>query len=178
LSLSCQLNNQKIGLIDGDESAEHAAIRELKEETGYVAHKIVHVSQESFGDLGASNSCSKIVHVNVDGDDPLNQNPQKHNDEGEFTEVVLVPLNQLFESLVEFQKKGYGIAAVLHAFAYGLHFAQQWTTDYTSVCIRGGHMINQNVFATTKRLRIRNIVSTLFMGDTLQNYLKISVKIE
>jgi 8-oxo-dGTP pyrophosphatase MutT (NUDIX family) len=119
------------GLIDGDESAEHAAIRELKEETGYVAHKIVHVSQESFGDLGASNSCSKIVHVNVDGDDPLNQNPQKHNDEGEFTEVVLVPLNQLFESLVEFQKKGYGIAAVLHAFAYGLHFAQQWTTDYS-----------------------------------------------
>jgi hypothetical protein len=72
----------------------------LKEETGYVANKILHVSLESFSDLGICNACSKIVHLEVDGDDPVNQNPQKHNDEGEYTEVILVPLNQLYQSLV------------------------------------------------------------------------------
>lgn len=54
------------GLIDAGETAEEAAIRELKEETGYSVLKVVHVSKPSYTSSGLTNEKIQYVHVIVD----------------------------------------------------------------------------------------------------------------
>ncbi|KPP63672.1 ADP-sugar pyrophosphatase-like [Scleropages formosus] len=95
------------GLIDDNETAEAAALRELKEETGYKG-EVVGITPVTCLDPGLSNCTTYIVTVNINGDDPDNLHPsQKLGErtqhgcdicEGEFVEVILLPLD-------EFQKK-------------------------------------------------------------------------
>lgn len=91
------------GLIDNDETAEMAALRELKEETGYKG-EVVGVTPVTCLDPGLSNCTTQIVMVNINGDDVENLNPTQELGEGEFVEVILLPVD-------EFQKK---IDEVLH----------------------------------------------------------------
>ncbi|XP_070996788.1 ADP-sugar pyrophosphatase-like isoform X2 [Oncorhynchus clarkii lewisi] len=62
------------GLIDEGESAEIAALRELKEETGYKG-EVVGVTPVTCLDPGLSNCTTQIVMVNINGDDLENTNP-------------------------------------------------------------------------------------------------------
>lgn len=81
------------GLVDPQEKPEVTAVRELKEETGYVG--TVDTSFES-NELcmspGLCDETIQLVVVNVDLDDPKNLNPEQDQDEGESIKVKRVPL--------------------------------------------------------------------------------------
>ncbi|XP_071057840.1 ADP-sugar pyrophosphatase isoform X2 [Pseudochaenichthys georgianus] len=62
------------GLIDERESAEVAALRELKEETGFRG-EVVGVTPVTCLDPGLSNCTTQIVMVNINGDEGENINP-------------------------------------------------------------------------------------------------------
>lgn len=59
------------GLIDAGESAAEAALRELKEETGY-AGTVVEVSPVCYSDPGMSNANMQFAVVAVDASAPEN----------------------------------------------------------------------------------------------------------
>lgn len=84
------------GLIDKNESASDAAVRELKEETG-LAGKVVSVSPEIVSDPGLSNANMQFVVVECEvGDGEL---PVQELDEGEFIERRVVVIDELFDTL-------------------------------------------------------------------------------
>nr|XP_057933361.1 ADP-sugar pyrophosphatase isoform X2 [Doryrhamphus excisus] len=73
------------GLIDEGESAEAAALRELKEETGYKG-EVVGVTPVTCLDPGLSNCTTQIVMVNINGDEMENINPtQQLGEEAQFS---------------------------------------------------------------------------------------------
>ncbi|XP_064095277.1 uncharacterized protein LOC135207474 [Macrobrachium nipponense] len=108
------------GLVDDNESAEDAALRELKEETGYTG-VITGISGIVALDPGISNITMKIVSVKVDGSASVNQNVSKVcGVDGEHTEVLLVPLSSLQSALAEFASAGMIVDSRVGAFALGL----------------------------------------------------------
>lgn len=92
------------GLIDEGETAEVAALRELKEETGYKG-EVVGVTPVTCLDPGLSNCTTQIVMVNINGDDPDNIHPTQQLGEGEFVEVILLPLDEFQGKIDELMKK-------------------------------------------------------------------------
>jgi 8-oxo-dGTP pyrophosphatase MutT (NUDIX family) len=96
------------GLIDAGEDPEQAAIRELKEETGYVGRteraELKSSSSPKSVDFGAplstvlayepglTNSCFRLVQVQVDGALPPNQHPEPECEADENIAVHLLPL--------------------------------------------------------------------------------------
>ncbi|RMD43195.1 hypothetical protein DV735_g1903, partial [Chaetothyriales sp. CBS 134920] len=87
------------GLIDAGETAEEAAVREMKEETGYEG---------------------KVIDVG-----PVLGMPEQKLDDGEHIERVVVRLDQLYERLLDWSAKDeFIVAGKLFYFAAGLHFAR------------------------------------------------------
>eukprot|EP01112_Ceratiomyxa_fruticulosa_P021696 TRINITY_DN7727_c0_g1_i1.p1 TRINITY_DN7727_c0_g1~~TRINITY_DN7727_c0_g1_i1.p1 ORF type:complete len:224 (-),score=68.86 TRINITY_DN7727_c0_g1_i1:90-686(-) len=112
------------GLLDKGESPEIAAKRELIEETGFIPKEVPYVSPPVALEPGMSNASTAMVHVEIDGNLQENQNPIAKLDDGEFIEVILLPVENLLKSLNEFQK-GHPdviIDSRLLAFALGLSF--------------------------------------------------------
>jgi ADP-ribose pyrophosphatase len=111
------------GLVDKDESAEEAAVRELREETGYVG-KVISVSPTIASDPGMTTANMQLVMVEVklnEGD----KEPEQQLDEGEHIQRVVVPLDELYERLLEYSKEEKMVSAKLFHWAAGLHFAKQ-----------------------------------------------------
>lgn len=110
------------GLVDADETVEQAAIRELKEETGYEG-KVTSVSPIVAADPGMTSANMKLVMVEIhlkEGD----PEPEQRLDDGENIQRVMIPLKDLYERLVEFaEKDGYVVAAKLYHWAAGVRFA-------------------------------------------------------
>ncbi|KAL9106562.1 MAG: hypothetical protein Q9227_008408 [Pyrenula ochraceoflavens] len=81
------------GLIDEGETPAEAAVRELREETGYEG-KVLDCSPTIVSDPGLTNANMQMVTVEVnlrEGD----KEPEQHLDEGEHIERVVVPLSEL-----------------------------------------------------------------------------------
>ncbi|XP_072811292.1 ADP-sugar pyrophosphatase isoform X4 [Vicugna pacos] len=69
------------GLLEGDESPEAAALRELEEETGYKGD-VAECSPAVCMDPGLSNCTTHIVTVTINGDDAENVRPKPKPAEG------------------------------------------------------------------------------------------------
>jgi len=113
------------GLVDAGESAEEAAVRELKEETGYVG-KVSESSPVMFNDPGFCNTNLKMVHVSVDMSLDANQNLKPELEDNEFIEVFTVPLKDLWEECKKLEKQGYAIDARVGTLAEGIELGRRW----------------------------------------------------
>ncbi|KAB5517339.1 NUDIX hydrolase domain-like protein [Coniochaeta sp. 2T2.1] len=113
------------GLVDEGETAEQAAVRELREETGYVgvASK---ASPVMFNDPGFCNTNLRMVHVTIDMALPENQDLKPQLEESEFIEVFFVPLASLFEEMRKLEAEGYAIDARIGTLAEGIELAKQF----------------------------------------------------
>lgn len=110
------------GLIDANESAEEAAVREMKEETGYQGH-IDQIGPPVASDPGMTNSTIQLVMMTVrlNDDEDL---PEQRLDDGELIQRVIVPLADLYHRLLEWSRQdNFMVAAKLFHFAAGMHFA-------------------------------------------------------
>lgn len=109
------------GLLDPKESLEECACRELREETGYVA-TVTGVGPAVCMDPGTSNCATAIVRMQVDGKDPRNISPKANNahDEGEFIEVVTLPLRGLLVQLNSMVEKTPNLTIDSRVFTFAL----------------------------------------------------------
>ena len=118
-------------LVDGDESVEHAALRELHEETGYVGTRVVQHSPTVVCDAGLTTANMQFVVVEVDlGDEEELQLPEQMLDEGEHIERVVVPLAGLYDKLDELVKLGNVVDARLWHWAAGMQFVLDYGGKY------------------------------------------------
>ncbi|CAK7264689.1 hypothetical protein SEPCBS119000_001122 [Sporothrix epigloea] len=112
------------GLVDADETAEEAAVREFKEETGYSC-RVTSVSPPQAADPGMSNANMQLVMVDVDLTEESNVAPEQRLEDGEHIERVIVPLSEFYDRLLEYAARDrYVVAAKLFHFAAGMQFAQ------------------------------------------------------
>ena len=107
------------GLIDAGESAEVAALRELKEETGYVG-SAAYCSGPLAMSPGLCDETCQLVVVEVDLSNPSNQNPVAQPEETEFITVTKVPLHQLHERVLALEGEGCITIGMLHLLSFGL----------------------------------------------------------
>ena len=118
------------GLVDPNEDVETCALRELKEETGYVGQvldgKAWGVGPVIFNDPGFTNTNLNMIHVSVDMSNPENQDPQPELEPGEFIECFSVPLNQFYAECRKLESEGFGIDARVGTLAEGIEIARRW----------------------------------------------------
>ena len=138
------------GLVDADEDPIVAALRELKEETGYVG--TVAGGDEATGKQdgnitkegdpsaprggvpamtpalplspGLSNETVALVRVDVDLDAPENANPRQQLEGSEFITVLRVPIAGLRRTLDAFAQRGYNVFAGLYTMALGMEMGE------------------------------------------------------
>lgn len=104
------------GLVDENENPIDTALRELKEETGLTA-SYINQSPIISNDCGMSNSCHRLVTVNITSADIVNRSTPLESD---YIQTYIVKLAELHDTLEKFNKEGYVIDAKLWYFAKGL----------------------------------------------------------
>eukprot|EP00698_Gefionella_okellyi_P012710 TRINITY_DN3437_c0_g1_i1.p1 TRINITY_DN3437_c0_g1~~TRINITY_DN3437_c0_g1_i1.p1 ORF type:complete len:201 (+),score=61.12 TRINITY_DN3437_c0_g1_i1:44-646(+) len=107
------------GLVDKGETAEAAAVRELYEETGFRG-EIQSTSAEIRYGAAVASTTGKLCVITIDGDAPENVNAKPHPDEGEFTEVLEIPIAEWVNVLNDYQQRGFGVDSRMYAFAVGV----------------------------------------------------------
>lgn len=141
--------------MDEGETADESAVRELREETGYVgtteeispvmfngefaalfymlpvlwcgmADEVADQAGEGSVDPGFCNTNLNMVHVKVDMSLPANQNLKPELEENEFIEVFSVPLKGLYAECKKLEKEGYAIDARVGTLAEGIEIARRW----------------------------------------------------
>jgi len=119
------------GLVDKNESPEDAAVRELYEETGYVATRVIKSSPVIVSDPGMTNANMKLVVLEVLMEGQL-EIPDQHLDIGEHIVRRVVELRKLESELQEYNRKGYSVDARLFHLATGYTMASGFETGLTS----------------------------------------------
>ncbi|KAG5984538.1 hypothetical protein E4U55_004321 [Claviceps digitariae] len=112
------------GLVDAGESAEEAAIRELREETGYIG-AVTETTPIMYNDPGFCNTNLRMVHVKIDMTLPENQNPKPQLEDGEFIDVFTVKLADLWDECERLEREGCAIDARVGTLAEGMLLAKK-----------------------------------------------------
>ncbi|NMM64641.1 NUDIX hydrolase [Clostridium sp. P21] len=92
------------GLVEG-EDLEKEALRELKEETGYVG-KVKSISPMLYSNAALLSDTVRVVNVEIDETLEENLNPKQHLESEEEIEVILVNRNNLKSFILEEQQRG------------------------------------------------------------------------
>lgn len=117
------------GLVDEGETAEQAAVREFREETGYHC-EVVSVSPVQAADPGLSDANMQLVMVQVRLGE-ADELPEQRLEDGEHIQRVVVPLAELYDRLVEYSRRErMVVAAKLFHFAAGMQFAKTKGIEY------------------------------------------------
>eukprot|EP00835_Amoeboradix_gromovi_P005862 NODE_601_length_6216_cov_0.086644.p1 type:complete len:465 gc:universal NODE_601_length_6216_cov_0.086644:2500-3894(+) len=138
------------GLTDLHEFAETTALRELKEETGYVG-KVVGVSPVLSSDPGLTNSVFQIVTVQVDLNSEINKHPVQNLQGDESIQLKVVELDQLLLTLNELSASSC-IDGKLYHFAMGLHnfSTPQLNMDQLNSFKNHGYAVVPNVLSASE----------------------------
>ncbi|MBP1584056.1 MAG: NUDIX domain-containing protein [Victivallales bacterium] len=107
------------GLIDPGETAATAALRELKEETGY-SGKLLHVGPYTSSSAGLSAELLASANVQVDLNAPENKLPQTDFQDGEDIQTFVVPMSDLQAFLQKHLDDGDGLDSRLAFWALAL----------------------------------------------------------
>ena len=103
------------GLIDEGETALQSAIRELKEETGYIGQKCDNVSMPLYSSPGVTGE--KITFVELEVDELNHGEVIQALEPSEDLEVHLIPEIELYDFLVKKAEKNIAIDAKLYAYS-------------------------------------------------------------
>jgi ADP-sugar pyrophosphatase/8-oxo-dGDP phosphatase len=107
------------GLVEENESVDVAAMRELKEATGFVG-VVKKIGPVLAMDPGASNCSMRLVTVEVNGDEPENLHVKSNVNNERFKEPLFIPVSELLDKLRAFAAAGFIIDSRIDAFAIGL----------------------------------------------------------
>ncbi|MBV7275235.1 NUDIX domain-containing protein [Clostridiaceae bacterium UIB06] len=102
------INNYILGFPAGlieEESLEEEALRELKEETGYIG-TIKNISPELYSNAALISDTVRLVNIQVDENLEGNKNPVQQLESEEEIEVILVSEKNIRDFLLEEQKNG------------------------------------------------------------------------
>jgi len=116
------------GLMESGESVDDAAIRELKEETGWNG-EVAHYSTRLAVDPGCSSSTVRYATVKINGDSIENSNARQQLPEGEFVDLIMLPFNDIHASLEKLTGDGHIIDSRVEAFAIGLQMGLKFAKD-------------------------------------------------
>ncbi|KAI0172490.1 ADP-ribose pyrophosphatase [Hypoxylon sp. FL1284] len=115
------------GLVDEGETPEQAALRELREETGYVGEVVADRGGKRpilFSSPASSSSTTFLIHLRIDPSKGENQNPKPQLEEGEFIECFWVPLGSLYDECRKLEAQGFAIDGKVGVFAEGLEMSK------------------------------------------------------
>jgi ADP-ribose pyrophosphatase len=117
------------GLIDEGETPEQAAVRELREETGYEG-KLISITPTMMSDPGLTTANMQFAVVEVqlqEGD----KEPEQHLDDGEHIQRHVIPLKDLYSTLLKFsEQENTTLDARLFHWACGVQFARDNASKY------------------------------------------------
>lgn len=117
------------GLVEPGEDALDAGLRELAEETGFVAARATARVWEASPLLHADPSITTdstvvyVVDVDADAEPNLAANRTQRLEDTEHISVLLVPLSQLWDTCRSAAAQGCVVDAKVYMFAAGLHLA-------------------------------------------------------
>jgi len=116
------------GLLESGETSAEAAVRELHEETGWHG-EVTHISDKLAVDPGCSSSIIRYATVKINGDATENLASKPIPSDGEFVDLLMVPVSELHERLSALTREGHIVDSKVEAFAIGLQMGLKFAQD-------------------------------------------------